>query len=235
MEEDEIIPYTFDLPMYMLPHQISGLRTGYYELNRLLSGWQRGEYVIVGYTNSKDANEFISNNASASNRVGNMVAIISTDKDTFYTIVDSKMTIALHNCDSIFDIRRRARRLVREYGVKALIIDDITMLYCQDLKFGSKENECYHISRSLCQLCRELDIPVISLVPVGTNDEGSRLAYRVRQGIGNLEQDADVIIVIQRDKNDKLIPWVEKNRSGPISEIHSQSEIGDKYEDVVPF
>lgn len=64
MEEDEIIPYTFDLPMYMLPHQISGLRTGYYELNRLLSGWQRGEYVIVGYTNSKDANEFISNNAS---------------------------------------------------------------------------------------------------------------------------------------------------------------------------
>ena len=109
MEEDEIIPYTFDLPMYMLPHQISGLRTGYYELNRLLSGWQRGEYVIVGYTNSKDANEFISNNASASNRVGNMVAIISTDKDTFYTIVDSKMTIALHNCDSIFDIRRRAR------------------------------------------------------------------------------------------------------------------------------
>ena len=83
--------------------------------------------------------------------------------------------------------------------------------------------------------CRELDIPVISLVPVGTNDEGSRLAYRVRQGIGNLEQDTDVIIVIQRDENDKLIPWVEKNRSGPISEIHSQSEIGDKYEDVVPF
>ena len=53
-------------------------------------------------------------------------------------------------------------------------------------------------------MCRELDIPVISLVPVGTNDEGSRLAYRVRQGIGNLEQDADVIIVIQRDENDKL-------------------------------
>lgn len=57
----------------------------------------------------------------------------------------------------------------------------------------------------------------------------------MRQGIGNLGQDADVIIFIHRDENDKLIPLVEKNRSGPISEIHSQSEIGDNYEDVVPF
>ena len=47
MEDDEIILYTFDQPMYMLPHQISGLRTGYYELNNLLSGWQSDEYVIV--------------------------------------------------------------------------------------------------------------------------------------------------------------------------------------------
>lgn len=36
MEEDEIIPYMLDLPIYMMPHKVSGLRTGYFELNKLL-------------------------------------------------------------------------------------------------------------------------------------------------------------------------------------------------------
>lgn len=63
MEEDEITLFTWPLPMYMHPFDITGLRTGYYILNRLLSGWQKDEYVIVGYTNLEDANEFIGSNA----------------------------------------------------------------------------------------------------------------------------------------------------------------------------
>ncbi len=225
MEEDEIIPYTFDLPMYMLPYQISGLRTGYYELNRLLSGWQSDDYIIVGYSKAKDANEFISNNASACNRAGCMVAIISPNNVTSYSIADPNMTIVLHDCNSIFDIRKRARRLVKENGIKALIIDDIIQINCGDLKFGSKGNEYYHISRSLCQLCRELKIPVISLVPIIANGEVHQLGSFT--SIGNLDQDADVVIFLSKANGGKLIPLIAKNRSGSISDIYCQSSVGD--------
>ena len=225
MEDDEIILYTFDLPMYMLPRQISGLRTGYYELNNLLSGWQNDEYVIVGYSKAKYANEFISNNASASNRAGCMIAIISPNNGTSYSIADHNMTLVLHDCNSIFDIRKRARRLVRENGIKALIIDDITKINCGDLKLGSKEKAYHCISRSLCQLCRELNIPIISLVPIVANGEIPQLSSFT--SIGNLDQYADVVIFLRKANGGKLIPLVAKNRSGSISDIYCQSSGGD--------
>ena len=221
MGEDEIIPYTFDLPMYMMPHQISGLRTGYYELNKLLSGWQSREYVIVGYINPKDANEFISNNISASNRIGSTVAIFSLNNASSYSISDHKQTIALNDCDSIFDLRKKARHLVRENDIKALIIDDITKLNCQDLKFGSKGNTYFHISRSLCTLCRELDIPVISLVPINPTSKVPQLSLFIT--LGNLDQNADVVIFLMRGDHDKLTPLVAKHRNGNISDIYCQS------------
>ena len=221
MEEDEIIPYTFDLPMYMMPHQISGVRTGYYELNKLLSGWQSREYVIVGYINPKDANEFISNNISASHRIGSTMAIFSLNKASSYSISDHKQTIVLNDCDSIFDLRKKARHLVRENDIKALIIDDITKLNCQDLKFGSKGNTYYHISRSLCALCRELDIPVISLVPINPTSKVPQLSLFIT--LGNLDQNADVVIFLTRDVNGTLTPLVAKHRSGDISDIYCQS------------
>lgn len=217
MEEDEIIPYTLDLPIYMMLHKVSGLRTGYFELNKPLFSWQRREYVIVGYVNPEDANEFISNNASASSRI----AIISPNKSTNYSIVDHKKSIVLHDCDSIFNLRKRARGLVRENGIEALIIDDITKLNYLDLKFGSKGNAYYHISRSLCQLCRELNIPVISLVPVNSNCEVPCLSLFT--SLGNLDQNADVVIFLTRDESDKLTPLVAKHRNGDISDIYCQS------------
>ena len=208
----------------MMPHQISGLLTGYHELNILLSGWQSHEYVIVGYTNPEDANEFISNNASASNRVGCKVAIISPNKYT-YSIGDNKMTIVLHDCESIFDLLQRARHLMRKNDIKALIIDELTKINCQDLKFGSKENTYYHISRSLCGLCRGLDIPVISLVPVNNNSEVPQLSLFT--SLGNLDQDADVVIFLKRGAGDKLTPLIAKHRSGGISDIYCPSRSED--------
>lgn len=218
MEEDEIIPCTFDLPMYMMPHHISGIRTGYYELNKLLSGWQKDEYAIVGYTNHEDANEFISNNASASNRVGSRLAIISANKAIYYTFDDNKKTVVLHYSESIFDLIRRARSLVRENGIKAMIIDDIKKIRCQDIKFDSKENTYYHISRSLCRLCRELKIPVISLVPINAKTKDLQLSFL--RSLGSLARDADVVILLTRGIDNKLTPLVTKHRNGDISNIY---------------
>ena len=221
MEEDKILPKAFDTQMYIMTNHISGLRTGYYELDTLLSGCLSSEYIIVGYFNPEDANDFISNNISASNRSGTSIAIFSLNKATYPSIADHKKSIVVHDCESIFDLRKRARYLVRENDIKALIIDDITKLNCQDLKFGSKGNTYYHISRSLCALCRELDVPVISLVPINPTSKVPQLSLFIT--LGNLDQNADVVIFLMRSDHDKLTPLVAKHRNGNISDIYCQS------------
>lgn len=218
MEEDETLPYTFDLPMYMMPYKISGLRTGYYSLNCLLSGWQKGEYVIVGYTNPEDANEFIGNNASAMNRDGSKIAIFAPNKDITYSIVDPKKTLILTHCGSISELLKKARCLIRKDRVKALIIDNLPSLNCTGLKLYSNDDIYACISRSLCGLCRTLNIPVISLVPITATDKIPKL--RCINDIYDLAKDADVVVFLTRDESGELNPLVAKNRKGHISDIY---------------
>lgn len=226
MEENEITPFTFDLPMYMHPFDITGLRTGYYNLNSILSGWHNDEYVIVGYTNLEDAKEYISRNANAANRIGHKIAVITPNKDSTYSIVDSQMTLILHDCHSIFELRKRVRQLTRKEDVKALFVDDITILNGEGLKFKSKDDMQNMISRSLCQLSRELNIPIISLVPITSNHDIPQ-----RSDLKTIyEEDADVVIFLTRNKYGTIDTLISKNRSGKISDKYCQNSL-----DEAPF
>ena len=64
---------------------------------------------------------------------------------------------------SILELRTKARRLVKEHGVKIIIIDYLQLMNATGMKFGSREQEVSMISRSLKQLAKELNIPVIAL------------------------------------------------------------------------
>lgn len=218
MEEDEITMFTFDLPMYMHPFKISGLRTGYYELNSILSGWQKGKYVIVGYSNANDAKEFIENNAIAANRLDNKIAVISPNKATVYPMISSKGTIVFDVNNSIHELKKKIRCLVRFENVKALFINDFKMLDIEGAKHDSHENIDYQISRDISQLCREINIPVILLVPIMSRQYIPRLSDLNTP----YEQDADVVIFLMRDEKSKLNPIVVKNRRGSVSELSNQ-------------
>lgn len=209
MEDNEITMFTLDL----------------------LSGWRNSDYVIVGYTNPEDAKEFIGNNASAANRFGHKVAVFAHNKDATYSIVDSGNTIVLHDCESIFELRERASHLMRKENVKAVFIDDITMLKCPGVKLGTRRREIEGISRSICLLVREYDIPFIILVPFMTNDAIPNLSDL--KSIGGIEQDADVVIFLTRDIDGKLLPLVAKDRRGFISDIYCRSTQDDNFE--LPF
>ena len=217
MEDNEITKSTLDLPMYMHPYQISGVRTGYYELNSLQSGGQNSDYVIVGYTKPEYAKEFIGNNASAANCFGRKVAVFAHNKDVTYSIVASENIIVLHDYESIFELRKSVGHLVLKENVKAVFIEDITMLKCPGVKLGTRRREIEGISRSLCQLVRQLDIPIISLVPFTSDNAIPKL--NKLSSIAFIEQDADVVIFLTRDKNGKLDPLVAKNRSGSVSDV----------------
>ena len=61
---------------------------------------------------------------------------------------------------SIFELRTKARRLVREKGVKMIMIDYLQLMNANGAKFGSRQEEVSTISRSLKGLAKELNIPV---------------------------------------------------------------------------
>ena len=64
---------------------------------------------------------------------------------------------------SVFELRTKARRLVREHGVKLIMIDYLQLMNASGMNFGSRQEEVSTISRSLKGLAKELNIPILAL------------------------------------------------------------------------
>ena len=103
---------------------------------------------------------------------------------------------------SIFELRTKARRLVREHQVKFIIIDYLQLMNASGMKFGSREQEVSMISRSLKQLAKELNIPIVALSQlnraVESRTDGKRPQLSDLRESGAIEQDADIVCFIHR-------------------------------------
>lgn len=105
---------------------------------------------------------------------------------------------------SIFELRTKARRLVREKGVKVIMIDYLQLMNASGAKFGSRQEEVSTISRSLKGLAKELNIPVIALSQLNRTVEnregidGKRPQLSDLRESGAIEQDADMVIFVHR-------------------------------------
>lgn len=105
---------------------------------------------------------------------------------------------------SIFELRTKARRLVREKGVKMIMIDYLQLMNANGAKFGSRQEEVSTISRSLKGLAKELNIPVLALSQLNRTVEnregleGKRPQLSDLRESGAIEQDADMVIFVHR-------------------------------------
>ena len=100
---------------------------------------------------------------------------------------------------TVTDIRAKCRRLKRQHGLDLVIID-----YLQLMSGSNRENrqqEIAEISRSLKNLARELDIPIVAVSQLNRGLE-AREDKRPRLGdlreSGAIEQDSDVVMFIYR-------------------------------------
>ena len=55
---------------------------------------------------------------------------------------------------SIFELRTKARRLVREHNIKVLMIDYLQLMNANGMRFNSRQEEVSTISRSLKGLAK---------------------------------------------------------------------------------
>ena len=127
----------------------------------------------------------------------------------------------------LLDLKAMARRLVVNQGVKIIFIDYIGLI-STDNPNAQVWEQVSEISKSLKALARELGIPIVALCQVARDAEGSEPTLAQLRGSGSIEQDADVVMFLHRDRNKtadqtdpvqdaKLI--VAKQRNGSTGDI----------------
>ena len=143
-------------------------------------------------------------------------------------VFDSPLYIVDTPNMQLLDLRAMARRMVQSKGVKIIFIDYIGLISTQNSAAPVYE-QVSEISKSLKSLARELDIPVVALCQVARDAEGAEPTLAQLRGSGSIEQDADVVMFIHRERKKteegekdpvqdaKLI--VAKQRNGPIGDV----------------
>ena len=140
---------------------------------------------------------------------------------------------------SILELRAKARRMKSQHNIEAIFIDYLQLL-CSDSKRAkdNRQQEIAEISAGLKAIAKELSIPVIVLAQLNRNPEsrsGEKSKGRPRlsdlRESGSIEQDADVVGLLLRDKyyaeNDeerkelegKATLIIAKNRNGPTGDV----------------
>ena len=99
----------------------------------------------------------------------------------------------------LIDLRAMARRMKVNQGVQVIFIDYIGLITTENPAAPVYETVS-EISKSLKSLARELDIPIVALSQVARDAEGQEPNLAQLRGSGSIEQDADVVLFLHRDR-----------------------------------
>lgn len=216
---------------------LSGVSTGFRDLDKLTSGWQASDLIIIAarpamgktafvlsmalnvamhndpvavfsleMSNIQLVNRLISNACELPGEKIKSGALSQSDWGRLTTRISRLQGLPMYIDDtsglSIMELSTKARRLVREHGIKLIVIDYLQLMTA-GIKLGSREQEVSTISRTLKQLAKELNIPIIALSQLnrkledrGNKDKRPQLSD-LRES-GAIEQDADIVCFIHR-------------------------------------
>lgn len=141
----------------------------------------------------------------------------TTDQDFLLTesinkISQSKIFIEDKAAINVRDIRTRANLLKKRHNIQYIVVDYLQLMKGIDTKNKSRENIVSDISRSLKEIAKELEIPVIALSQLSREvekrpDKMPQLSD-LRES-GGIEQDADEVIFLMRPEYYHMIEDVQ--------------------------
>ena len=141
---------------------------------------------------------------------------------------------------SIFELRAKARKLKEsDAGLDLIIIDYLQLMRAGDVSSrDGRQVEVSAISGGIKKLAKDLDVPILVLSQLNREVEKTPNNKTVRPRLSNLresgsiEQDADVVIFLHRDRDEakennreaarngvESLLLVEKNRNGKTGEV----------------
>jgi replicative DNA helicase len=252
---------------------LSGVPSGFTNLDRVTSGWQKSDLVIcaarpgmgkTAFALSMARNIAVDHNTpigffslemSSEQLVNRLIASeaeLGASKLRKGDLADHEM-VQLHEkikhlseapifIDdtpglTVFELRAKARRLVKNHSVGIIMIDYLQLMHAGGNP-GNREQEISTISRSLKGIAKELQIPVIALSQVNRGVEnrtgvGSKrpMLSDLRES-GAIEQDADIVTFIYRPEYYKIYEWdngddsrgqgeliIAKHRNGSLKNV----------------
>ena len=134
----------------------------------------------------------------------------------------------------VMDLRARARRLKKRYGIELIVIDYLQLCTCREGARQGRQIEVSMISRQIKAMAKELMVPVIVLSQLSRANEQRGDKYEKPKlsdlrDSGAIEQDADVVFLLRRparnsndpESQDATLAYVDiaKNRNGETGEV----------------
>lgn len=225
---------------------ISGIPSGFKALDKITSGWQKSDLIIIAARPAMGKTAFVlsmakniavnyhkavamfsleMSNVQLVNRLIMNVCEIEGDKIKNGKLSNAEWSQLEHKVNellgapiyvddtpslSVFELRSKARKLVKEHHIELIIIDYLQLMNASGMNFGSREQEVSIISRNLKALAKELDIPIIALsqlnrgVEARTGVDGKKPQLSDLRESGAIEQDADMVCFIHRPEYYRL-------------------------------
>ena len=251
---------------------ISGIPTGFTELDKVTSGWQRSDMIVLAARPGMGKTAFVLSMArnvavqfnipvaifslemasvQLVNRLIASEAEISAEKlrkgsladheyQQLHARIDKLSTAPIFIDDtpglSIFELRAKARRLKQQHNIDLIVIDYLQLMSAGGSGKGNREQEISTISRSIKEIAKELNVPIIALSQLSRSVEsrgGDKrpLLSDLRES-GAIEQDADIVSFIYRPEYYKYTEWedgtpctgqaelvIAKHRNGSLENI----------------
>jgi replicative DNA helicase len=150
---------------------------------------------------------------------------LHTQQWTFPLYIDDTASL------NILDFKARARRMVKDLGVKFIVVDYLQLMTTYDT--GNREQQLGSISRGLKATAKELNIPIIALAQLSRDVEKSNrlpMLSDLRES-GSIEQDADIVMFLhnQTDPMNEIVEVsvvVAKHRAGQVGLIDFEFQKG---------
>jgi replicative DNA helicase len=242
------------------PDGISGTPSGFHELDKITSGWQKSDMIVIAARPGMGKTALVlsmARNTAVDYNMG--VAVFSLEMSAVQLVkrliagearIDSeklrKGNLAEHEFQqlhsritalsaapifiddtaaiSIFDFRAKCRRLKAQHDIQLVIIDYLQLMTAKDGKgSGNREQEISTISRSIKEIAKELNIPIIALAQLSRSVEqrgGDKkpILSDLRES-GAIEQDADIVSFIYRPDYYGIVKDDDGNSNNGIGEI----------------
>ena len=201
---------------------LSGVPSGFTGIDKVTLGWQESDLVIIAARPSMGKTAFVltmARNMAVDHHIP--VAFFSLEmssKQLVKRLLVSETGLSSEKIRggkrlldyviddtpsiSVYELRSKVRRLVRNAGVKLIIIDYLQLMTGPPELRGMREQEVSNISRSLKAIAKEMSIPVIALSQLSRDVEkrgGNKIPQLsdLRES-GAIEQDADIVMFIHR-------------------------------------
>ena len=239
---------------------LTGIASGFISLDRITSGWQKSDLIIVaarpgmGKTafmlsmlrnaaiDHGHAVAFFSLEMSSLQLVNRLIAAeaeLDSEKIKKGTLADYEWQQLMHKTSqlsaapiyiddtpalSIFELRTKCRRLKAKHNIQLVVVDYLQLMSGEASKGGgNREQEIANISRSLKNLAKELNIPIIAPSQlsraVETRGGEKRPMLSDLRESGSIEQDADMVLFLYRPEYYGLTEDALGNSTKGVTEV----------------